>query len=575
MFLFAAILVSFVPSSSCSEDKNDPILNPECNNAGYCYAADSANDYDDDYADSDPVSECKCCTLDDSKCIEAGWNCDPNNPGWGCIEFEGESCSNVIVRNFINLGFRIESRNKNAPADVFCPSIPSTDPALYKWRAASVDLTPQLQYLVKKGNWPGSIIPAYLCEKCTPAVPCKIGAAKGVNATSGFGVTWSVNFNEFYDASCGNGRFINPRITNVELTIPDCEANFDYGLRASKRWDRLVDNIKLSDLNDLVQKPNTTEFGLGWTNSRAVGYKSDLPILEKQVYIPTPHPTSKPTHQPSQSPTPSPTSPCVPYVNDVEKMEFLGIGANCRAGMNISWPGGLTCDSPYIVCLPEENTPGKFGGKSYESTTHRYSVPECLHECANDQRCLGIEFVADTRSSLGDCILIDDIPIEITSSISGFIYNPANIYPNLDSSETNGNAMCFTKKDCFPYFEAEQLNEVMLDCYCPNNRKGFYTKRVKRTKTNTRLCGDDSEVNLRVQKAQANRMFHLCENWCLFQTEDPKAESWYWDPWKTCWREQYADVDGHMSYCSRVIINPDTIEMQFVNYRSKNFCGAV
>jgi len=81
-------------------------------------------------------------------------------------------------------------------------------------------------------------------------------------------------------------------------------------------------------------------------------------------------------------------------------------------------------------------------------------------------------------------------------------------------------------------------------------------------------AGFDSEVDVRIRKAQANRMFQLCENWCLFQADDPEAESWYWDPWKACWREQYAGVGPHMSYCSRVIKNPDTIEMQFVTHRS-------
>jgi len=112
----------------------------------------------------------------------------------------------------------------------------------------------------------------------------------------------------------------------------------------------------------------------------------------------------------------------------------------------------------------------------------------------------------------------------------------------------------------------------MLNCYCPNNRKGSYTKKVKRIVANTRFCGDDSEVDIRIQKAQANRMFHLCENWCLFNTDDPEGESWYWDPWKTCWREQYAGVGAHMSYCNRVIRSPDTIEMQFINHRTNLFC---
>lgn len=250
-------------------------------------------------------------------------------------------------------------------------------------------------------------------------------------------------------------------------------------------------------------------------------------------------------------------------------MVFKGVGSHCREGLNTSWPGGLSCDSPYIVCLPSENTLGEFGGEPYKSATHRYSVDECLQECANDQRCMGVEFVADSSSVLGDCNLIDDIPLKINSPVSGFNYDPETSYSNLDNTITNGNAMCFVKQNaCNPYFEAADLNEVMLNCYCPNNRKGSYTKKVKRTVDNTRFCGDNYEVDMRIQKAQANRMFHLCENWCLFLTDDPEAESWYWDPWKTCWREQYAGVGAHMSYCSRVIRNPDTIEMQFLTHRS-------
>merc|ERR1719495_484596 len=49
-------------------------------------------------------------------------------------------------------------------------------------------------------------------------------------------------------------------------------------------------------------------------------------------------------------------------------------------------------------------------------------------------------------------------------------------------------------------------------------------------------------------------------------------ESWYWDPWEKCWREQYAGVGAHRSYCNRVIRNPMTIEQQFINRRSKSFC---
>jgi len=193
---------------------------------------------------------------------------------------------------------------------------------------------------------------------------------------------------------------------------------------------------------------------------------------------------------------------------------------------------------------------------------------------SQDQRCMGVEFVADLNSSLGDCNLIDVITAEISSEVEGFTYDSNMVYNNLDVSITGGEALCFAKDDdCYPYFEAADLNDVMLKCYCPNNRKGYYTKKVTRTVETTRYCGgDDLEVNTRIKKAQANRMFHLCENWCLFLTENPEAESWYWDPWQGCWREQYAGVGSHMSYCNRVIRSPDAIEMKFLNHRKNLFC---
>ena len=79
---------------------------------------------------------------------------------------------------------------------------------------------------------------------------------------------------------------------------------------------------------------------------------------------------------------------------------------------------------------------------------------------------------------------------------SGFNYSSMESYTNLDSSITGGEALCFEKRDyCNPYFESADLNEVMLNCYCPNNRKGYYTKKVKRTVPNTRFCGSDTEVD--------------------------------------------------------------------------------
>jgi len=255
-------------------------------------------------------------------------------------------------------------------------------------------------------------------------------------------------------------------------------------------------------------------------------------------------------------------------VNKVEDLVFLGAGSSCRGNISDEWTGGKTCDNPRIICLPQENTPSlDIMGEPYKDISHRYTVPECLKECSYDQKCLGIEFVADTNSTMGDCILIDSIPVGIENEIVDFEYTG-------DSDNLGGNALCWGKQDyCNPYFEADDLTDEMLNCYCPNNRKDFYTKKVKRIVNNTRFCDNDTTVDERIRKAQANRMFHLCENWCLFDTFYPEQEFWYWDPWKTCWRETWA-VNQHRGYCDRVIRKPNSIEMKFLSHRSEHFCGA-
>merc|ERR1719233_548762 len=243
-------------------------------------------------------------------------------------------------------------------------------------------------------------------------------------------------------------------------------------------------------------------------------------------------PSSQPSFPPTPLPTPSPTfieieeiSPCAKFSHKVSDLHFQDVGASCRANINETWPGGRTCESPYIVCLPQENTPaGEFLGRKYKNVTHRYSVDECKQECALDQRCLGFEFVADVDSSVGDCNLIDDIPLGVENVTYEHVFNADddNLYDTL-----KGNAVCFEKRD-----------------YC--------------------------SMDERIRYAQANRMFHLCENWCLFNALNPELESWYWDPWKSCWRETYSADGVHRGYCDRVIRNPDSIELKFVNERSSN-----
>jgi len=189
---------------------------------------------------------------------------------------------------------------------------------------------------------------------------------------------------------------------------------------------------------------------------------------------------------------------------------------------------------------------------------------------------MGFEFWSETGDQMGRCSLIDDIPIEMGTSANSAIDTFDKLEDENDwSPAALGGRICFAKqKACHKYFGQNELNDVMLKCYCPDNRKGFYTKKVFRTEAATEFCGqdDDNTITLRIREAQANRMFHLCENWCLFNTQKPREESWYHDPWEQCWREQYAGVGTHRSYCNRVIRDPMTIEQYYIDERSANLC---
>jgi len=607
MFLFIATVISHL--SACDVANNDPDIeiNPDCNYAGKCVNVNLPN--------GRTRSICVCCAPEELSptnwCVDH-WRCDPENPSFQCLQFKGSSCTDVDQYFFVSFGFRVDVRDEDESADVICHTDPEARAKNGTYSIASAYFHLQVNYITRGLGWLGIIDPSPLCDTCSPAYPCTTGTDSSLNVTRGYNFGFQAQINEHYSSTCEIGLVFSV------AQVPECDANYDYGQSAYKVWQSVVGDVNSGDTSfiDAVQNLVSAEpddsngnYGLGWSNTAMLAMNEEATkVTRNDVYItisptlkptssptimptpfptvvptssptivptlsPTIRPTEVPTLSPSGLPTQTPTLECGPYTNSVEDLEFQGVGTDCRAGLNSSWPGGLTCDSPYIVCLPQENTPAAFGGQPYKDVTHRYSVDECLQECANDQRCLGVEFVADSASAFGDCNLIDDIPPEITSMVSGFNYDPSVTYENLDSSITDGNALCFEKKDdCYPYFEPGDLNDVMLNCYCPNNRKGFYTKKVKRTVGNTRFCGSDGDVEVRIQKAQANRMFHLCENWCLFNTDDPEAESWYWDPWKTCWREQYDDIGAHTSYCNRVITSPDTIEMQFINHRKNLFC---
>jgi len=517
-------------ADDCDLSKNDnDHVNPDCNQAGLCFDPGSG-------------AKCFCCNF-----IEEGDYCEGKVPG----VWTGTTCDQETFFTQVTWGYIFEG------SEVTCSNDGVT--------AASPDLLSQVtDYISDKYN---GIVITQPCEICTSDNPCEY-FDEGPVADSGVMVSFGTDINTYYDHSCA--------YDGLPESIRQCEENKDGGamgfVKIIEALDRDNDfNRSFVVLQALVESSDGN--GLGWTSTTLTRvWSQDIQILSQNIQttrLPTPAPTAVPWGVATEEPL-----VCEEYVNSIDDLHFLGVGSSCRANINDSWPGGQSCESPYIVCLPQENTPSNDKmGNPYKSTDYRYTVDECLLECSYDQRCLGVEFVADIDSAVGDCNLIDDIPVAIENEVNGYSYNSADT--DLDSSTTFGDALCWKKDNyCNPYFEAEDLNDDMLNCYCPNNRKGFYTKKVKRTVNSTRYCGSDAEADERIRKAQANRMFHLCENWCLFNTENPEGESFYWDPWKMCWRETYSGTGEHRSYCDRVIRNPYSIEMKFVSARSELYCGA-
>jgi len=428
-------------------------------------------------------------------------------------------------------------------------------------------------------GYPGSIV-SLPCQICTVADPCELKTTE----TSGVFVRFATDINTFYDLGCEAANLPG-------ASVRPCDAVYDWGADAVIKMRELTDydNEHASFLSSAYDRISASEIITQPWQLKAVHMQEEVSQIAhsrtEPVTIspssspsrpptssPSLPPTSSPSIEPSISPTRKPTTitidynaECLKYSHSVSSLQYLEAGSSCRANINEAWPGGRTCASPYIICLPEENTPaGEFLGREYYNSTHRYTVAQCKQECAFDQRCLGFEFDPDLNSKRGDCILIDDIPIGAVDVDLEVEFSEDDVYDSLD-----GNVACYHKYDyCNPHFTS--INETMLACYCPNNRKGSYTKKVKRTVNNTRSCGGDYSMDERIRYAQANRMFHLCENWCLFNALNPELESWYWDPWKLCWRETYSADGEHRGYCDRVIRNPNSIELKFVKARSEN-----
>jgi len=289
------------------------------------------------------------------------------------------------------------------------------------------------------------------------------------------------------------------------------------------------------------------------------------------------------TFPPTQPPTPKETmfhidpATCESngYSNQVSDVKVVAYWENslwgCRGDLLDTWPGQKNCRSPFLVCLPRENTP--FG--HYKDPDHAYTLDECKQECAYDQHCLGAEFEV-TSGTTGTCKLLlghyaktSDTDTDMGPDGTVTLANESDIAGNL-----GGKKICMNKPPadyCNPSFVEGDLTDEMLLCYCPNNRKGVYNKNVQRTETTAVSCDSDADQTLKIRKALANRMFDMCESWCLFDFDAPLEDAWFWDPWNTCWRAQAADEPT--LYCNSVIRDPYTPEIQYVVSRTTQACG--
>jgi len=476
-------------------------------------------------------------------------------------------------------------------------------------------------------NYKGKVIPyekdnesqRQHCKVCSVSNPCTHPGQDPFTAPASGGgylmVTYASNFNTYYDFACEKTNGQLPLTSASYTENPDCDSNgpnWDKGYAALNAWNQatLGDDSGTHHMEhylELTQEPTATPvryptvtdpdadaYGFGWGSNLQIqamylGYGTAAGVSIEELQVPTKQPTFVPTA--TTTVAADPDCFALGYTHRPEDLEFMGIAQagsrGCRWGLETFWPGGNDadmCDSPYVLCLPAENTPNVgfpvpgSTAELYKATNHQYTLDECKIECAYDQRCVGFEFNAN-QGQTGNCVLLDDVPMMIANPSGGVKADPMTLESDLLAVaewSTLGGSVCYQKNvACNPYFQEDDLSEIMLNCYCPNNRKGFYTKNVVRTVAATRFCGSDSDgsITKRIREAQANRMFHLCENWCLFNTQAPRTESWYHDPWQQCWREQYAGIGTHRSYCYRVIRDPYTIEQLFIDTRSNNMCA--
>jgi len=315
---------------------------------------------------------------------------------------------------------------------------------------------------------------------------------------------------------------------------------------------------------------------------------------------PTDDPTTSPTQSPTDDPTRSPTQSTCQHTwhttnasGFVERTKANSYAIDCRQGFQsiIGWPKEGWRERSYTwplnpidktrveyavgqYCTVENVSGGKHAQKRnpYMTCVSKVddtgaaltiTIDECFALCGKDQRCQGIEYPEDGSQ----CRLIDD---DVDDIVPNFVP-----LPNLSGSPA---VQCFAKTDqCNPSFESSDLDEELLTCYCHNQSHGFLTKNVERTVEATRYCGSmdtEEEIELwfeeteAIRRAQANRMFHLCDAWCLFDVDNPREKYWFYNPRSMCW-----DKQGTKGYCYRQHVAVNSIEFQYVVNRANKMCG--
>jgi len=288
--MFYILLFILATAFGCNVGDNDAItgLNPGCNFAGVCMQVNSN------------FSTCLCCAAEGFGHSVCGknWICDRSSPSYQCYEFSSGDCSKVKQYLLVNLVFVTENEYQTQEADLNCIKWPGLV-GQGVTSMLSYDLAPQVQYVVSKKGWPGTVKSRGVCDQCTQESPCSLGDSL---VTSGMTFTLQVDLNTYYDLSCGDWIYDNAM---------ECESNYDFGQTAYSFWRKLMGDtsIFVRDMNNLLQMDfaDNDNFGKSWNNTKILGVR-ELEVITNKDFILTAAPTDSPTESPTNTPTTAPTN---------------------------------------------------------------------------------------------------------------------------------------------------------------------------------------------------------------------------------------------------------------------------